>query len=90
MESTTTTLIIINLLLNFLQVLDHFLTKIKRSKCWGGELEMDKNIKDNKEKDLQIKYDNELIKKLEAFAISNQKQLDNKKDDKKDDPLNKL
>ena len=86
MDQTTTTLIIINLLLNFLQVLDHFLTKIKRSKCWGGELEMDTNIKDNKKKDLQIKYDNELIKKLKAFAISNQKQLDYKKDD----PLNKL
>ena len=84
MDQTTTTLIIINLLLNFLQVLDHFLTKIKRSKCLGGELEMDTN-NNNKDKDNQININkNDLIEQLKI--LTNQKQLD----DKKDDPVNKL
>jgi hypothetical protein len=39
-NSSMTTLIIINLLLNFLQVLDHFLMKIKKSKCFGNTIEM--------------------------------------------------
>ena len=83
MDQTTTTLIIINLLLNFLQVLDHFLTKIKRSKCWGGELEMETNSKDNKDNQNNINK-NDLIEQLKI--LTNQKQLD----DKKDDPVNKL
>ena len=95
MDSTTTTLIIINLLLNFLQVLDHIFARLKSSKCWGSELQFN-DSKDNKDI-LPIKYDAELIKKLEAFAISNEK-----KPDIKDtalaslsplracDPLNKL
>ena len=45
---TNSTLIIVNLLLNFLQVMDHFLSKIKKSRCFGGELEMlDYNKKNN-------------------------------------------
>ena len=84
MDSTTTTLIIINLLLNFLQVLDHFLTKIKRSKCWGGELEMETNSKDNKDNQNNINK-NDLLEQLKI--LTNQKQPD---DNKKDDPLNKL
>ena len=45
---------------------------------------MNTDSKDNKDI-LPIKYDAELIKKLEAFAISNEK-----KPDIKDDPVNKL
>ena len=61
MDSTTVTLIVINLISNFLQVLDHFLTKIKRSKCFGGELEMS----ENQPKELD---QSELIKQIKALT----------------------
>lgn len=90
MDQTTTTLIIINLLLNFLQVLDHFLTKIKRSKCLGGELEMNSDSKDNKDNQININKNNDLEqnKILEQLKIlTNQKQQD---DNKIDNTINKL
>ena len=71
---STTTLVLINLILNFLQVLDHFLTKIKRSKCLGGELEMNNDKIDTKELD-----QNDLIKQIKALT-----------NNKQDDPANKL
>ena len=71
---STTTLVLINLILNFLQVLDHFLTKIKRSKCLGGELEMNNDKIDTKELD-----QSELIKQIKALT-----------NNKLDDPANKL
>ena len=58
MDQTTTTLIVINLLLNFFQVLDHFLIKIKRSKCLGDELEMQENKEKNIEKNNTLTNDN--------------------------------
>ena len=72
---STTTLILINLILNFMQVLDHFLTKIKRSKCFGGELEMNDNKTDTKELD-----QTDLIKQIKALTNNI----------KPDDPANKL
>ena len=76
MDQTTVTLIVINLILNFLQVLDHFLTKIKRSKCFGGELEMNNDKTDNQPKELD---QSELIKQIKALT-----------NNKQDDPANKL
>lgn len=45
-NNLTLTLVIINLLLNFLQVVDHFLNRVKRSRCWGSEIEL---YRDNKQ-----------------------------------------
>ena len=74
MDQTTVTLIVINLILNFLQVLDHFLSKIKRSKCWDASLEMNNSKTDSKELD-----QTEILKQLKALT-----------DKKQDDPVNKL
>ena len=85
---SNSSLILINLIMNLLVVIDHFLTKIKRSICWGGELEMmNTDNKDNKENQININK-NDLIEQLKI--LTNQKQLDEKSNDKKDDPLNKL
>ena len=35
-NSTMITLIVINLIINLITVIDHFITKLKRSKCWGS------------------------------------------------------
>ena len=77
-----TTLIIINVILNFIQLIDHIFSRLKSSKCFGSELQFNnsKDLKDDKDQSIPIKIDNELIKQLEAFVISN----------KKDDPVNKL
>jgi hypothetical protein len=81
-SSNITTLIIINVILNFIQLIDRIFSRLKSSKCFGSELQFNnsKDLKDDKDQSIPIKFDNELIKQLEAFAISN----------KKDDPVNKL
>ena len=75
-----TTLIIINVILNFIQLIDHIFSRLKSSKCWGSELQFN-NSKDSKEDIKQID-NNEILKQLKA--------LTDKTDIKKDDPVNKL
>ena len=67
MDQTIVTLIVINLILNFLQVLDHFLSKIKSSKCWGASLEMNNSKTDTKELD-----QTEILKQLKALTDKKQ------------------
>ena len=55
-------------------MLDHFLSKIKRSKCWGASLEMNNSKTDTKKLD-----QTEILKQLKALT-----------DKKQDDPVNKL
>ena len=75
-----TTLIIINVILNLIQLIDRIFSRLKSSKCFGSELQFNntKDDKDDKDKNIPIKIDNELIKQLEAFSINNHKQPDNK------------
>jgi len=40
MDSGTSALLIVNIILNLIQVIDHFVMKIKKSSCWGAELQM--------------------------------------------------
>jgi hypothetical protein len=64
MESSSVLIIVlINLFINLLTVLDHFLSRIKKSNCCGSQLEM--NDQDNKTNN-QLKYIdiNELINSL--------------------------
>ena len=72
-----TTLIIINVILNFIQLIDHIFSRLKSSKCWGSELQFNDNKTDIKQID-----NNEILKQLKA--------LTDKTDIKKDDPVNKL
>ena len=39
-----TTLILINLIINLILVIDHFLTRIRKSKCLGSEIEFNDRI----------------------------------------------
>ena len=87
-NSTMITLIIINLIINFITVIDHFITKLKRSKCWGSEIEMKNDNKDDTLKNHT--QDNDKLKEL--IDILNNKSNNNKSnnDIKKDDSVNKL
>ena len=58
-------------------MIDHFINRLKSSKCWGSELQFN----DNKNNDLE---QNKILEQLKI--LTNQKQ----QDDKKDDALNKL
>ena len=44
-----TSLILINLIINLLLVIDHFLTRLKKSKCFGTELEFNDKINEDKD-----------------------------------------
>ena len=77
-NSNITTLIIINVILNFIQLIDHIFSRLKSSKCFGSELQFNDNKTDFKEID-----NNEILKQLKA--------LNDKTDIKKDDSvINKL
>ena len=41
--------VIINLVINLLTVIDHFLSRIKKSNCCGSQLELDTDNKNNNE-----------------------------------------
>jgi hypothetical protein len=83
-NSTMITLIVINLIINLITVIDHFITKLKRSKCWFGEIEMN-DIKDDTVKNFT--QDNnklkELIDILNNKSNNNKSNNDNKNDDNK-------
>lgn len=78
-NSTMITLIIINLVVNLITVIDHFITKLKRSKCFFGEIEMNDVKNDNKNNEL----DNNKIKELINV-------INNNKSNNKEDVINKL
>ena len=79
---SNSSLILINLVINLLVVVDHFINRLKSSKCWGSELQFN----DNKNNDLE---QNKILEQLKI--LTNLKQLDEKSNDnKKDDPINKL
>ena len=67
-------LVIINLAINLLTVIDHFLSRIKKSNCCGSQLELDTDNKNNN----QLKYIdiNELINGLKNINNTNDKKLD--------------
>ena len=72
-NNTMITLIVINLIINLITVIDHFITKLKRSKCWFGEIEMADNKDDIVKKPTQ---DNDKLKEL--IDILNNKSNNNK------------
>ncbi len=74
---SNTSLIIINLIINLLVVIDHFINKIKSSKCWGASLEMN----DNKNNDLD---NNKILEQLKELTNNNKKSIDD------NHPSNKL
>ena len=67
--------VIINLAINFLTVIDHFLSRIKKSNCCGSQLELDS---DNNNNNNQLKYIdiNELINGLKNINNTNDKKFD--------------
>ncbi len=77
-NNTTLTLIIINLLLNFLQVLDHIFSRLKSSKCWGANLQFNDN-KDDVVKKPSLTNDN--LTKLIDMINNNKSNNDNKNND---------
>ncbi len=84
---TNSTLIIVNLLLNFMQVMDHFLSKIKKSRCFGNELEMIDN--NNKKNNTNSSFDNFKKEIYEMIQINN-KNIENKDKNKDDNILDKV
>ena len=74
---SNSSLIIINLIINLLVVLDHFVNRIRSSKCFGSELQFN-NYTNNE-------LDNNKIKEL-IDVINNNKS--NNKDE--NNPINKL
>jgi len=62
-------IVIINLFINLLSVIDHFLSRIKKSNCCGSQLELDSDNKNNN----QLRYIdiNELIKSLKNVNNNN-------------------
>ena len=59
-NNTMITLIVINLIVNLITVIDHFITRLKKSKCWLDEIEMNENKEDVKKSN----NDNDNIKQL--------------------------
>ena len=61
---TNTSLLLVNILINFMVILDHFIKRIKKSKCFFGEIEMrdDNNKKDDNKKDDDLEKNNVNIK----------------------------
>ena len=51
MDNNMSTLIIINVILNFIQLIDHIFSRLKSSKCFGSELQFNDNKTDTKELD---------------------------------------
>ncbi len=91
---STNTLIIINLLLNLFQVIDHFFNRLRSSKCFLGELQMKESNNDNNEKDIenQIKNHKESQDKIieQLKNLINIKPDDIIKNQNNDNPSNKL
>ena len=76
-NSTMITLIVINLIINLIAVIDHFITRLKKSKCWLGEIEMNENKEDVKKPN----NDNDNIKQLIDILNNNKSNnTDNKID----------
>jgi len=71
-SNTLTTLIVINLIVNIINVINNFINHLKRSKCWGSEIEMNTEVKD-KDKPTQ---DTDKLKEL--IDILNNKSNNNK------------
>ncbi len=83
---STNTLLLVNIFINFLIVADHFITKLKRSKCLGTEIEMYKdNSPKNQNQDInKINFDS-LIK---AFKDLRKDDSDYKDDEENKKPNN--
>ncbi len=66
--------VIINLVINLLTVVDHFLSRIKKSNCCGSQLELETDNKNSN----QLKYIdiNELINSLKNINNTNDKKPD--------------
>ena len=78
-NSTMITLIVINLIINLITVIDHFITRLKKSKCWLGEIEMNENKEDVKKSN----NDNDNIKQLIDILNNNKSNnIDNKIENK--------
>ena len=75
---SNSSLILINFIVNLLMVLDHFINRIKSSKCFGASLEMN----DNKNNELD---NNKILEQLKELTNNNKKSIDIS-----NDPSNKL
>jgi hypothetical protein len=89
---STNTLILVNLLINFLVVIDHIVIRLKRSRCCGADLELYKDSSPkNQNQDInKINFD-DLIKEFRKVR----KDLENDDDEddiekNKNNPSNKL
>lgn len=80
-NNTTLTLIIINLLLNFLQVLDHIFSRLKSSKCWGASLQFNDNKDDVVKKPSLTNDNNDKLTQLIDMLNNNKSNNDNKNND---------
>ena len=82
---SNTVLIVVNLLLNLFQVMDHFVNRLKSSKCFGASLEM-RETNETPDIENQIKSHKESNDKI----IEQLKNLINLKNEDNKNELNKL
>lgn len=81
-NNTLITLIVINLIVNIINVINNFINHLKRSKCFGNEIEMNLEVKEDNKKPTQDN-DIESIKKLIDILNNNKSNnIDNKIDNK--------
>ncbi len=81
-NNTLISLLVINLIINIINLINNFINHLKRSKCWGSEIEMNTEIKDDSKKPTQ---DNDLesLKKLIDILNNNKSNnIDNKIENK--------
>ena len=82
-SNTLTTLIVINLIVNIINVINNFINHLKRSKCLGGEIEMDTEVKVKENNKPSQDNDIDSIKKLIDILNNNKSNnIDNKIDNK--------
>jgi len=74
MDSNIQTILIINLVMSVINVIGHFLERIRKSSCCGMNIDLDKNDKkDDDKKDINI---DDIIKKINEYKKPDDKTID--------------
>ena len=80
----SSTLIVVNLIINLMMFLNHLIDRVKRSSCFGNNIEFNDNIPNNNNNTPKFNSNNDLQKILELLN------KDKKNDDIKIDIKDKI
>ena len=82
----SSTLIVVNLIINLMMFLNHLIDRVKRSSCFGNNIEFNDNIPNNNNNyTSKFNSNNDLQKILELLNKKDDIKIDIKDKDKKDD-----